>query len=215
MEKAYNNLLVGGSGCDIYDKILASAKLTRCTYCERLDADTLDHFLPISSYSALGLDPWNLIPACQACNKKLLALTADTALTEHIHPYFWRDDARWLSGKVLRYEEPLIDFFVSAPDDWDGTTTARVVNYFTALNLRGRYMKASAGRVIEVADSLLAGTEVHAGDLSNAPEVLLNSADKDANKLGENHWGVVLQRTLAADSWFCDVWLPRYAEGLE
>ena len=214
MKKAYRNLLVRGAGRNEYDKIIARAKLKRCVYCEESDADTLDHFLPITEYSALGLDPWNLIPACQPCNKKLLAVTANDSESEHIHPYFWKDSETWLTAVVLHHDEPLADFDVSPPSTWPPSYASRVSNYFSALNLRGRYLKASAGRIIEIADSLVAGAEVHNGSLENAAHVLRATAVKDAKVRGDNHWGVVLQRALADDAWFCEEWIYKFAQAI-
>ena len=37
--------------------------------CHTSEVDTLDHYLPKSKYPSLSINPLNLIPICNKCNK--------------------------------------------------------------------------------------------------------------------------------------------------
>lgn len=65
-------------------------QLSRCCYCNSNQVQCLDHFLPESQFNALAVNPINLVPSCDYCNKKKhhykpLATNQDSVL---IHPYY-------------------------------------------------------------------------------------------------------------------------------
>lgn len=62
----------------------------RCSYCNANKIDALDHFLPESKYHALSVNPMNLVPVCEHCNKKKKAYEPDPndARSVLIHPYY-------------------------------------------------------------------------------------------------------------------------------
>ncbi|WP_293792619.1 hypothetical protein [uncultured Pantoea sp.] len=62
----------------------------RCCYCNANKIDALDHFLPESKYHALSVNPMNLVPACEHCNKKKKAYepNPNDSRSVLIHPYY-------------------------------------------------------------------------------------------------------------------------------
>ncbi len=125
----------------IYDNIRNSAE-EECPYCAGLssDVDTLDHYLPKSSYPRFSVLPANLIPACSACNKKMLASSSAFEGEQFIHPY--SDHSRFFDNQWLFAEYSLdraeVTFFVKPPTDWSETDKARVNYHFKELNLGDR-----------------------------------------------------------------------------
>lgn len=60
-------------GCEearsIYDTIKASAPNRRCPFCGIGLVNNLDHYLPKARYPVFSVNPSNLVPSCDACNK--------------------------------------------------------------------------------------------------------------------------------------------------
>ncbi len=68
-----------------------------CPYCDcDISAPVLDHYLPKSRFPLLSCSPWNLVPVCEACNKKgtgkgdKLPITEGTpnSMATWLHPFF-------------------------------------------------------------------------------------------------------------------------------
>ncbi|WP_411353243.1 HNH endonuclease [Gordonia bronchialis] len=104
----YENQLVrqGRKARHVYDHIKTNALHGLCSYCQYGTANTLDHFIPVSVVQALSIDPWNLVPACDRCNKLLLATFATQTEQQLLHPYAQPQsvptDLRWLRASVQR-----------------------------------------------------------------------------------------------------------------
>lgn len=80
-----------------------ATEISRCCYCNSNQVQCLDHFLPESKFNALAVNPINLVPSCDYCNKKKhnykpLALEENSVL---IHPYY-NDitEINWLKMKI-------------------------------------------------------------------------------------------------------------------
>lgn len=65
-------------------------ELSRCCYCNSNQVQCLDHFLPESQFNALAVNPINLVPSCDYCNKKKHhykpVLNNENSVL--IHPYY-------------------------------------------------------------------------------------------------------------------------------
>lgn len=91
---------------EFYSKIKnykGNHELSRCCYCNHNPVQCLDHFLPESQFNALAVNPINLVPSCDYCNKskhhyKPLANNQSSVL---IHPYY-NDLSRfdWLRVRI-------------------------------------------------------------------------------------------------------------------
>lgn len=205
MVKVYDNRFVRGVGRYIYDDMMSRAELKLCPLCDYGLVSTLDHFLPKSTFAALVIDPWNLIPVCKDCNYALLADEATSAETEHIHPYFWTDSEGWLVGSLEHLDPPFIKYSVSCPPSWSSTHKERVINHFERLELASRYGTISATGIQEVSQGVRALLPF------DSPEILeshlVEQAAALADKFGDNYWRTVMWRTLAQDSWYWQEWI--------
>lgn len=205
MVKVYTYNLVRGSGRPLYDEIMSRAALQRCPLCDHGLPSTLDHFLPKSEFSALAIDPWNLVPVCKDCNYSLLADKAKSAETEHIHPFVWVDGEGWLAGSVAHLDPPFVEFRVSCPESWPQHQEDRVRNHFERLKLASRYAAISATGVQEVTQGLRSLLTL--GSPNSVEDHLAEQADGLADRFGNNYWRTVMLRALAEDPWYWREWV--------
>jgi hypothetical protein len=82
---AYSQVQIGGRLETMRSRLLNVA--IECPYCGAAPATTLDHHLPKAQYRSLSINPRNLIPSCQPCNraKGTLQPQPDVGI---IHAYF-------------------------------------------------------------------------------------------------------------------------------
>lgn len=216
MKKAYKNILVNGQGRRFYDEILANAYLHKCVYCNHSEVMNVDHIQAISQFSALALDPLNLVGACHRCNKNLSDTVGDSAETENIHPYFWLDTEAWLGGTLHRHPELFIEFQVECPTNWAPRQKARVQHYYKSLNLAQTLGEASVGQIVNVLTSMNAGLRTlrdpSTGFTNNlnldsfARSFLDNEHLEIVGRFGISDWRVAVNKALSADEWFINNW---------
>lgn len=168
-----------GGARNEYNEILANALFELCSYCQHGQATTLDHFIPKSWLAQLAIDPWNLVPACQQCNKKLLDTRPDSAAKQMFHPYCEGVSSRWLHAEVIEGEPTAIRFEARPCPDLDQVTRDRVKNQFKELGLALMYSAVSARDIVEAKSGLT-------GKLANS---LTNSSNERTTKYFGN--GVV------------------------
>lgn len=200
MARVYDYYFVQGGARCLYNRIMSQSVLGRCPLCECGNVSTLDHFLPKSVFPALAIDPLNLIPACRDCNHTMQADLATSPDTEHIHPYFWKDEGSWLKGSIVQSDAPFVRFYVQAPPDWTPTRVKRVESHFARLALGRKLAVASASAVREVTLSL--APLIAIGDSELVHSHLVEVAESTAEGFGENYWRTVVLRTLADEEWF-------------
>lgn len=94
------------SAYDYYAKLKnynIKGEISRCCYCNSQQVECLDHFLPESKFHALAVNPINLVPSCDYCNKKKGAYKPkkDEPNSVLIHPYY-NDilNLEWLKMKI-------------------------------------------------------------------------------------------------------------------
>ncbi len=138
MERLYDNHLSRSkTALPIYSGLRLSGPDERCTYCASQTADSLDHFIPKKEYSALAIEPWNLVPCCTRCNRNLSRTWVTEASTRMFHPYFMPDLRRWLYAKIVNCADPYV-VFRAEPDLslLDAELCSRISAQFDALNLQ-------------------------------------------------------------------------------
>lgn len=205
VRQAYSTRLVRGCGRPVYDKILGAALRHQCPYCGYGIVTTLDHFLPKSTFGALALEPWNLVPACKDCNHTLSVDSAESADTEFIHPFVWVDDTAWLTATILHGDEPVADFAVARPADWSDETFNRVDSHFSRLDLGNRYAEISAATIHEITFSVQ--HICSAGRPGDIRDHLVEQTRVQISAYGLNHWRTALFRALADDEWYWQTWV--------
>lgn len=205
VKDAYESRLVRGRGRGAYDRILSSAMRHQCPYCGMGSVSTLDHFLPKSSFGALAIEPWNLVPCCKDCNHAMGSRAASSEENELIHPYSWQDTTPWLCARLVAVEEPFAEFFPSMTPC--GRESRRIAHHFARLKLGLRYAEASAAAIHEttqVVQHLRA-----AGDSMRIRDYLRELADSMVRAGGPNYWRAALCRGLSESEWYWTDWVWR------
>ena len=120
MMKLYKEkMVVHEIGRKIYNKLMALPLLSRCPFCGINEVEGLDHYLPESKFPTFSVLPYNLVAACNKCNKGNLADYATTQNTQTLHPYYDNfNTQQWLFSRVLNSPSLSIEFYVSAPSSW-------------------------------------------------------------------------------------------------
>ncbi|MFJ3928544.1 HNH endonuclease [Streptomyces sp. NPDC090022] len=202
VEWAYDNGMSAKKGKRIRDELMAAPRNKRCPLCSQGTVYELDHFVPKSLYPALCVDPLNLVPACERCNKLKGSMQPRSAEDTLLHPYLDRiSHERWLDARTVHEPDFVrLEFFVSPPDTWDTTLTRRVENHFGLLQLGQRYAP--------VANNLIYGMEARWDELrrrrggSMLRDHLLEDAASWFRKDPNSVEGVTCA-TLADDEVFC------------
>lgn len=124
----------------IYLSLRQSGPGRRCTYCRYQVADGLDHVIPKALMSALSIEPWNLVPACSLCNRRLLDQWPTNPAQRLLHPYFMPKIGRWLYATVDNgspgTDEEVVVRFRAQPDSQLGEELCSRVRFqFRTLGL--------------------------------------------------------------------------------
>ena len=131
-----------------YDLIRGSAHCAQCPICGEKGDNQLDHYLPESKYPTLCVNPLNLMPICDTCNKKKQDQEYSAEEGRPLHLYLDRlpmkKDVfgdfymeRFLYAKLD--SEFAATFYVQCPPDWDETLTKRLNNHMAIYELADRY----------------------------------------------------------------------------
>ena len=186
-----------GSPCRrVYDAIRTASPHGRCPLCGHRDVTTVDHYLPKSAYTALAVNPANLIPACSECNRMKSARVGDT-----LHPYYDNvEGERWLSAWVLEDSPPAVQFAVAPPEFWAPGPADRVCRHFAALDL-GLLYSMQAARLLSGIQARLDGLARDGG--SDAVRDHLRQDEESWLQAGLNSWQAACYGALAASDWFC------------
>lgn len=103
---AYGQVQKGQRLASLRETLLAA--VLECPLCGSAPATTLDHHLPKDDYRALSINPRNLVPCCQPCNRAKGTLVA-VAGQGMIHAYyqalpkatFFRADVTYVDGSLV------------------------------------------------------------------------------------------------------------------
>jgi 5-methylcytosine-specific restriction endonuclease McrA len=140
MVRTYENKMVDAKGPAriIYDQIITSSAM--CPLCCVRDTGSLDHHLPKDKYPALAVNPFNLLPVCNPCNKSKLATLPQNIEEVPIHPYY--DDLeneQWLTASLAEETPLLIEFVLIKPSAWIDSLFERLKSHFIRLRLHSLY----------------------------------------------------------------------------
>lgn len=187
----------------VYDSLLSLAPLGKCPLCGFGHATTLDHYLPKAKYPQFSVLPLNLVPACKDCNKGKLATDSTTAEGQSLHPYFDHNgfiSQQWLYAEVIETAPATIRFFVSAPDDWDDISKARVQCHFDDFSLASRYSIEAGNQLACLMDLLTIYAEKLGRDWVR--EHLAAEAEV-SSKQHMNSWQTAMYQALSESDWYC------------
>ncbi|WP_152033973.1 HNH endonuclease [Paracidovorax avenae] len=197
---------------DIYDKLRGAAKI--CPLCNARVVGTLDHYLPQSLYADYVLTPFNLVPACEACNKIKLSKVSHSFATQTFHPYFdiLPIDKPWLYAEIIEDEDLSAIFYVDPPGHWDAGLRSRVEKHFNIFGLNDVYIAKASAELSQIASFSRDEYLLHGSVGLKA--YLERQADSRGK--GDPHcWSYALYRALGASNWFVDGGAVRWANKLE
>lgn len=147
MKKVYEEKLAKkrAKGRGYYDAILDLAPHRRCPICGVQRAETLDHYLPKSKVPTLALDPGNLIPACERCNKRKGDLLEKDPHKMPVHTYYDRiPEGKWLHVTLGDHLEAA--YYTKCPDteEWESGIRSRVGRHLEIYDLEELYSDEAA-----------------------------------------------------------------------
>lgn len=201
---AYGQVQKGGRLHALREQLLGA--VSECPLCGSGPATTLDHHLPKAVYRALAINPRNLVPSCQPCNRAKGTLLP-AAGAGMIHAYY----------QVL----PPVEFFVADVTYAGGALAvlfridgaalppllaARLSFQLGQLDLNKRYPDAINIFLFSLKPAL---DWLRASGYSRAlfENVLRHMAEGYSVQFGLNHWRTALVRgLLVCDAFLVDPW---------
>jgi hypothetical protein len=187
----------GSAGRIYYDVIKLAPKYGLCPMCGLGSVASLDHFLPKSSFSALTVNPHNLVPACMECNK-----TKSDKISGLVHPYFDSvDSSDWLVAEIVEGPRVRARFYVITPEAWSAELALRVRNHFDVFGLNRRY-GAEAAVIFSGLRSMFG--ELHTSGGQRAVMSNLEASARSWSSYARNCWQAALYAAMAGSAWYCD-----------
>jgi hypothetical protein len=185
-----------------YDDLKNAPDHLSCPYCGQRLVETLDHYLPQSSFSALNVTPSNLVPACTDCNKFKLSYKPDASLPALLHPYFDRvDHIPWLQATISPSTPPKVTYWVDQAVFPSLALATRVVKHFDVFGLQKLY-GSHGGQRLNTLESRLPDIFANGGAASVRSYLLDESRALSAR--ASNTWERVLHLELADNTWYCE-----------
>lgn len=212
--KAYDEVQKGGRLQALRRDL--QVRVYECPLCGYGEPITLDHYLPRSIYRALAIYPRNLIPACQACNRRKGTHVPDGPVG-FVHPYYAGSKLRTTDVPFLHADVQLVRgglivrFRVDHPT-FDEITVGRLRHQLKQLELDRRYVAPINVALFQQKLEVLA---FRGPDQAKLRRAYLSKASRSlARDFGSNHWRVALFRGLADCADFCADPRPYYRRRL-
>jgi 5-methylcytosine-specific restriction endonuclease McrA len=185
----------------IYDRLKLSSGW--CTLCLISETETLDHYLPKARYPAFSVDPQNLIPACNKCNKGKGASLLKERKDNVLHPYFSSSkfyDDLWLKVEVIEETPVRVRFFTEAPEDWTGEDITLLENHFKDFDIADKFAKFITSHLSTAIDDVNLAINKNKRSIEAIKEDFGFKADNRTNK---NSPVTALFKALSENTWFC------------
>ncbi|WP_188716313.1 HNH endonuclease [Paracoccus acridae] len=201
---AYNQVQKGQRLASLRSRLLSA--VMECPLCGSGDATTLDHHLPKDDYRALAINPRNLVPSCQPCNraKGTLAALAGQGM---IHAYFQEiPSVTFLKANVTYADGSLKVAFSIDPAGLSPALADRLTFQLERIRLTERHPGAINIFIFSQKVALRLFRD-KPGERNLLRQFLLDGADTLDEDFGLNHWRAALFRGLAAcDAFLDDPW---------
>lgn len=205
MKAVYTNRMAKklAPGRIFYDKLMSLPDHGRCPLCSQRVVSTLDHYLPKAHFPSLAVSPFNLIPACQDCNKTKSEDIPSCSEEETLHPYY--DDVEafvWVKAKIRESIPVAIEFYVDPPAECSPILAERMKYHFKAFRLAALYASHAAE---ELASIEYIAKRVHdeSGSMGLKKYLAETAAGKQSVNL--NSWQSAFYSCLSENEWFCEV----------
>lgn len=205
--KVYTQRMVpkDSKGRVVYDRILSQPAHGRCPLCGIGTVNTLDHYLPKTSFPVFSVTPINLVPACTWCQGTKLEYRPKTDGGQLLHPYFDDLDGDiWLTAEVVPGTPAGFRFSANPPQHWSTADKKRVTTHLRQLRLSFLFSSNAGSRLAEIR-LRLAKLFDDAGPMQGQSAVRAHLQEELVSIEAEqnNSWVAAMYRAAAASDWFC------------
>ncbi|EAW1174398.1 hypothetical protein S922_22975 [Salmonella enterica subsp. enterica] len=205
MKKVYTNRMAKklAPGRIYYDRLMSLPEHGRCPLCAQRVVSTLDHYLPKAHFPSLAVSPFNLIPACQDCNKTKSEDIPSCSAEETLHPYY--DDVEnfvWIKAKLNESTPVVIEFYVEPPEQCSPTLAERMKYHFQSFKLAALYASHAAEEIASI--EYTARKLYETGGSSELKKYLTETA-AGKQSINLNSWQSALYTCLSVSDWYCQV----------
>lgn len=184
-----------------YDKIKLLAKRGLCPLCGVRIVSTLDHHLPKAHYPVFSVVPYNLVPACNDCNKIKSDSVLQSSTEQTLHPYYDNvEQYSWLEAEITRGKPASVRYKVCIPNGCPSPIDERIAHHFDTLKLEYLYGVNAASEILNIAYEM---EEVFNSEGAAGVSAHLKRRARSHRKINRNSWSAVLYKTLANDTWYC------------
>lgn len=186
-----------------YDKLMSLPEHGRCPLCSQRVVSTLDHHLPKAHFPSLAVSPFNLIPACQDCNKTKSEDIPSCSEEETLHPYY--DDVEsfiWIKARLTESIPVVVEFYVDPPRECSQTLVRRMKYHFEVFKLASLYTSHAAE---ELACIEYSAQSVYNAGGSIALKNYLAETALGKQSVNLNSWQSALYICLSENDWFCEI----------
>ena len=198
---AYDQVQKGGRLKKMRGSLLRAAR--ECPLCGAAPATTLDHYLARAQYKPLAINPRNLVPSCQPCNRAKGTLV-QTAGQGMIHAYF----QALPTATFLRATSTYLDGALTISFEIDGAAAPsplyeRLTFQLTRLNLDERLVDSINIMLFTLKPAL----EMFRGlpnEREQIREYLLGAARSYNRDFALNHWRAAVVLSLSECEPFLD-----------
>ncbi|MHC2297932.1 hypothetical protein ACVJBD_002138 [Rhizobium mongolense] len=201
LHDAYGQVQLTGRLSTMRARLLDAA--SECPFCGAAPATTLDHHLPKGDYRSLSINPRNLIPSCQPCNRA--KGTLDPVAGEGIiHTYFETlPDQTFLVANPTYVDGALVISFSVDAEVAEPPLSGRLEFQIGRLKLNERLAKSINTFLFELKPGMELLREIP--NWRQAIRTHLQKAgDSFDRSFGMNHWKAAVVRSLAACEPFLD-----------
>lgn len=205
MKSVYTNRMAKklAPGRIYYDRLMSLPDHGRCPLCSQRVVSTLDHHLPKAHFPSLAVSPFNLIPACQDCNKTKSEGIPTRSEEETLHPYY--DDVErfvWVKAKISESIPVAIEFYVDPPNTCPPVLAERMKYHFKAFRLAALYASHAAEELASI-EYIVKRVHDQCGSAELKKYLLEIAAGKKSVNL--NSWQSALYSCLSENNWFCEI----------
>ncbi len=172
--------------------------LAKCPYCGITRPSSYDHYMPEEYFPELAVHALNLIPCCTLCNSSKGATFLVANRRQYLH--FYSDNIPselFLFAEVTTRPNTVayaVSFRIEKPNMFSSRDWILIETHYRRLKLLTKYKNEANDEISTIFSSCKAHMKDRGGSVLS---FLTDICDDEAEQLGENHWRVVLKRTLA------------------